>query len=435
MKFRVLLILSLCLLALFGARAGDAATVNGLRIGSHPGQMRIVVELSGSTEFRAFVTADPWRIMVDMPSFGWKVGRIAKPTGSGVTGIRQGKLKGNTSRIAIDLAKPAVIQSAFMIPATGKTPDRLVIDYKYVTATVARADLGHVFGKVKGAPDITPSAPALAILPADGNPDPIDEKPARGKTEETTAPTLKQADTAPAPAASQRGKPLVVIDPGHGGIDPGALGANGIYEKVVSLGMAKALKKALEDTGKYRVLLTRENDTYLKLHERVAFARKRKADMFVSIHADSVNRPSVRGASIYTLSEKASDAQTAKLAARENKADLIGGVDISNEDEQVANILVDLVRRDNQNQSKFLANVAVKSMKSGGFRLLENPHRFAGFAVLKAPDIPSVLIELGFMSNAQESAQLSNAGHRAKIAEAIAEGIDSYFAHIGRVSD
>ena len=188
----------------------------------------------------------------------------------------------------------------------------------------------------------------------------------------------------------------------------------------------------LESTGRYEVHLTRHNDTYLRLYKRVDFARNKKADLFISLHADSIGKSNVRGASIYTLSEKASDAQTARLAERENRADLIAGVDLSHEDEQVANILVDLAMRDTMNQSNFFAGTLLDRMRSSNIRILEKPLRHAGFAVLKAPDVPSVLIEIGFMSNKYEAEQLARPAYRDQIGRALVSGIDSNFEKIRR---
>lgn len=251
------------------------------------------------------------------------------------------------------------------------------------------------------------------------------QKPIAAKEEEekTVAPEMP-----PVVKARKGPKPMIVIDPGHGGDDPGAIGANGAKEKTVTLAAAKELKEKLEKSGRYRVHLTRSGDKFIKLQDRVKIGRNQGADLFISLHADSIDKPGVSGASIYTLSNTASDAQTAKLAARENRADLIAGVDLSHEDKEVANILIDLAMRDTMNQSKFFANTVVK--QGQGIELLDKPHRYAGFAVLKAPDIPSVLIEMGFMSNKREVSQLSSPAYRAKIVNAVSGGIDAYFAKI-----
>ncbi len=227
---------------------------------------------------------------------------------------------------------------------------------------------------------------------------------------------------------------MIVVDAGHGGDDPGASGSQGLHEKNITLAMAKDLKEHLEATGRYRVMLTRSTDVFIRLSERVAIARRANADMFISVHADSISRPVVHGASIYTLSEKASDAETEKLAARENRADAIAGLKLDTQDEDVANILVDLAMRDTMNQSKFFANKVVSIFHANGIDTLEIAHRFAGFAVLKAPDIPSVLIELGYMSNDREARALSTPAYRDRIANAITGSVDTYFSTVKNTS-
>ncbi|MGB4056478.1 MAG: N-acetylmuramoyl-L-alanine amidase, partial [Alphaproteobacteria bacterium] len=213
-------------------------------------------------------------------------------------------------------------------------------------------------------------------------------------------------------------------------VDPGAHGINGTNEKIITLAIAKELKAQLESTGRYRVALTRSDDRFIKLRDRVKIARQKEADLFISIHADSIGHSDVSGVSVYTLSEKASDAQTAKLAEQENKSDLIAGIDLSTEDKEVASILVDLAMRDTMNQSGFFANTFLKKLQSHKLNILDKPHRSAGFAVLKAPDIPSVLVETGFMSNKKEAALLSTPAYRKKIASSLREAVDAYFEKV-----
>lgn len=237
----------------------------------------------------------------------------------------------------------------------------------------------------------------------------------------------KTSNLAPASGTTPKSVYTVAIDAGHGGVDPGATSGD-IKEKDITLATARTLRAALEKTGRYKVRLVRESDVYLKLSQRVALARAAEADLFISIHADSINQPNVSGASIYTLSDRASDAQTERLAARENRADLISGIDLSTEDQDVANILIDLSMRETMNQSKFFANSVVDSLRGLNVSMLENPHRFAGFAVLKAPDVPSVLIEIGFVSNKTEARRLMSADYQGRIAQAVLQGIDGYFS-------
>ena len=401
-----------------------ALSVDGVRFGAHPDKTRLVVDLSEKTDFRAFVLSDPYRMVIDLPAFDWQAGTIAKPASGPVRDIRQGQLKPGISRIVIDMARPVTIKTAFMLPQDRGKPYRLVLDF----IEAGPAEFAQYKGRFMGTLDVDqPAATAVAasVPPSEA---PAAARPVTRVVGGVIVPLHKPA--VPPAAQSPLRKPVIVIDPGHGGTDPGAVGANGVFEKHVTLAMAKELKKQLEATGRYVVHLTRDTDTYIRLHKRVAFARQRDADLFVSLHADSIGKASVRGASIYTLSEKASDAQTEKLAARENRADLIAGVDLSVEDETVASILVDLAMRDTMNQSKFLANTMVVTMKNGNVKTLENPHRYAGFAVLKAPDIPSVLVETGFMSNRQEAQLLSQPDYRRKIAASLKQGIEAYFQKV-----
>ncbi len=229
------------------------------------------------------------------------------------------------------------------------------------------------------------------------------------------------------PVKTSSKKPLIIIDAGHGGDDPGAIGPRGSQEKDIVLTFAKALDDALTATGKYRVMLTRDTDQFIILHERVKIARKVKGDLFISLHADSAPDDDARGLSVYTLSEKASDAQTEALAARENKVDIIGGMDLSGEREDVADILISLAQRETRSQSALLADLLATSL-GNHVRLLPNTHRFAGFAVLKAPDIPSVLIETGFISNPAEEKLLKTKEYRQKLVGGIVGGVNSYFA-------
>ena len=229
-------------------------------------------------------------------------------------------------------------------------------------------------------------------------------------------------------------KPLIVIDPGHGGVDPGTTGPNGVNEKDLVLEYGKALRQRLLKSGKYRVELTRGTDNFIMLRQRVKIARDKKASLFISLHADSAPEAGARGLSVYTLSEKSSDEEAAALAARENKADVLAGIDLSEERQDVADILISLAQRDTANRSSQLADLVVYSL-DGKVRLLSNSHRFAGFAVLKAPDIPSVLIELGFLSHVQEEKQLRSAAYRQMVVSGIADGVDSYFAQNGQAEE
>jgi N-acetylmuramoyl-L-alanine amidase len=415
-RFLALFFTLLLIFAVFAPNPSNAAdlAVNSLRFGAQGDGTRIVLDLSRKADFRAFVLQNPTRLVIDLPAFDWRAGAANPPAGSLASAIRNGALQPGVSRIVIDLKSPATLKSAFFLPAGPSVSDRVVMDVERVSGP-------HDPSKDRMFGSLNTQAPAIGSNPA----------PAQALQTPTNY-AAPAGEDAPVPVSkNHKGpKPMIVIDAGHGGDDPGAIGDGGKREKDVTLAVAQELKKQLEATGRYRVHLTRSTDKFIKLQDRVGIGRKNGGDLFISLHADSIDKPGVSGASIYTLSNKASDAQTAKLAARENQADLIAGVDLSHEDKEVANILIDLAMRDTMNQSKFFANTIVKQAKRNGIKMLDSPHRFAGFAVLKAPDIPSVLIEMGFMSNRSEVTQLTTPAHRQKIARTIVSGIDSYFAKV-----
>ncbi len=224
---------------------------------------------------------------------------------------------------------------------------------------------------------------------------------------------------------------LVVLDPGHGGIDPGAIGISGGYEKDVTLATAREVARQLEATKRYHVQLTRNDDEFVALQDRVAFAHAANGELFLSIHADALPDPGVRGASVFTLSEKASDKEAAELAAHENKADLIAGIDLSRHEPVVSEILFDLARRQTNNLSLRLARQLVAEL-GHEVKLLNNSHRSAGFVVLKAPDIPSALVELGCLSNKEEDRLLQQTSHQRKLATGLVRSINDYFDFIAR---
>jgi N-acetylmuramoyl-L-alanine amidase len=218
----------------------------------------------------------------------------------------------------------------------------------------------------------------------------------------------------------------VVVDPGHGGIDPGTTGVSGVFEKDIVLDTARLVAQRLEASKRYRVVLTRTSDEFIALPDRVARARAAGGDLFLSIHADALPDREMRGASVFTLSEHASDQEAAALAARENKVDLIAGIDLSRHAPEVSSILIDLARRQTNNQSIRLALELVGELERD-VRMLNNSHRSAGFAVLKAPDIPSALVEIGCLSNREEDVMLRTPSYRQKVATGLARSINDYF--------
>ncbi|OFX14007.1 MAG: hypothetical protein A2516_04095 [Alphaproteobacteria bacterium RIFOXYD12_FULL_60_8] len=255
-------------------------------------------------------------------------------------------------------------------------------------------------------------------------------------TEASPAPPQQEASIAPPPPKPAKPNaqpkeaarmPVVVIDAGHGGVDPGATGVSGIYEKHITLAVARQLRDSLVATGRYRVVLTRDRDVFIPLRKRVEIARAAGGDLFLSIHSDSIDNPKTRGLSVYTLSENASDVEAGLLAERENKVDLIAGMDLSSESREVTDILIDLAQRETMNLSARYASFAVGELRREA-KLLGRTHRFASFAVLKAPDIPSVLLEIGYLSHKDEERQLREKDYRAKLARSITKSVDQFFA-------
>jgi N-acetylmuramoyl-L-alanine amidase len=232
------------------------------------------------------------------------------------------------------------------------------------------------------------------------------------------------------PKLKPRAEPTVrqiVIDPGHGGIDPGAIGSRGAYEKNVVLAMALKLRRQLEATGRYEVVMTRDSDQIVRLRDRLHVARESNGELFLSLHADSlVKAPEVRGASVYTLSEQASNEEAARLASKENRADILAGLDLSDQEDIVTEILIDLAQRDANNRSVQVAEHFVSQLKPVT-KMARQRRSQAGFVVLKSPDMPSVLIELGYLSNPEDERALQDPDHLARLARAMVEAIDQYF--------
>ncbi len=371
-----------------------APSVTDVRLGKSGETTRFVLELSGKVEAKAFTLADPYRLIIDLPALDWELASDFVPSGRGVVGsFRYGLFRPGNARVVIDLSGPAKVSRSFVLPpdaANGRNW-RIVFDLVSTTDADFRANAGW--------PDSRTSAPQIA------------------------APAVQM----PAPAPAPNARKVVVIDAGHGGVDPGALGGRGTREKNVTLAFAKALGDAIRAKGNYEVHLTRNTDIFIELRERVAIARRKNADLFISVHADSIERRDVRGASVYTLSETASDAEAARLARKENDADIIAGVNLGGEVDEVRDILIDLAQRETKNLSVRFAQTVIPKM-SDVTLVLRNTHRFAGFRVLKAPDVPSVLIELGFLTNRDDESSLTSASWRSKTSAAIAKAVDAYFS-------
>lgn len=403
---RLLGLLPLLPLLVNAGWAAAASTVDAVRIDRAGSYARLVVGLSGgAVDFRVFTLADPYRLVIDMPATGWRARAPRTFSARGlISALRVGAYRRGETRIVLDLRRPALVHKAVLLGRRGDRIRRLVVDLEAVGRATYRARArarnrirwarrGLVRGARRG-----PAARGNFRLP-----------PGRK----------------PRPPGARR--PVIVIDAGHGGIDPGTLGRRGTREKMVTLAMALAIRKQLEARGRYRVVLTRDKDVFLRLRARVAVARRAGAALFISLHADSINNRSTRGASVYTLSKTASDREAAALAAKENKADIIAGVDLGKEKPDVADILIDLAQRETMALSARFAVILVREL-GRETRLLRRTHRFAGFAVLKAPDVPSVLIELGYLSNRADERLLRQPRHRAKVARAVSRAVSRYFA-------
>jgi N-acetylmuramoyl-L-alanine amidase len=420
--------------------AGDIA-VQSVGLADSPWGTRLTVEISRRIEYRVFFLAEPMRAVVDLPAVAWRH-QVAGPEPRGlVAGLRYGAFDAQTGRLVLDLSGPARVREArFELPARQGAGHRLVIEFERSTQEAFARDVQpwSASGVLRAMQANMPPVAAQAPLPSQTPPAQTVQAP-RAVPPAPPAPSVQppaqpQAAAAPravpVPQAPRRleARPSIVLDPGHGGVDPGAIGSGGTHEKEITLAMAREIRRQLEQTGRYRVHLTRDEDIFVRLRDRIAIARQHSADLFVSVHADSMGNRETRGASIYTLSENASDSEAAALAARENRADIIAGVDLSRESRDVTSILIDLAQRETMNHAIGFARALVQEMGREVTLLPVNPHRFAGFAVLRAPDVPSVLVELGYLSNPQEESLLNRPQHRAKVATGIVRAIDTYFA-------
>lgn len=377
--------------AAVAAAAAARPLLSDARVDEQDTTTRLVFQLSQPVEFRVFGLANPDRIVVDLDRVDWGVGESTVTfDGALVRRVRYGVFRPETSRIVIDCRHPAAVQRSTVTATAGG--HELVVELTPVTAparTVAKSRSASARAK-------TPVAARLSLPPPSRKP------------------------------FAPWGRRVVVLDPGHGGKDTGAISPSGMMEKSLTLTAARLVAEELRRDERYKVVLTREGDEFVKLRKRVAVARAARADLFISLHADAHRSRSVRGASVYTLSERASDKEAAELAERENKADLINGVDLSHQLPEVTNILIDLAQRETLNESAKLANVLVKALAQET-KTLRNTHRFAGFAVLKAPDVPSVLVELGYLSNPKDERLLSRKAHLRSLAKAIAGAVERYF--------
>jgi N-acetylmuramoyl-L-alanine amidase len=394
--------------SLVGAAEGQASSpvaasnfpvASDTRLAGDAKQTRFVLDLDRTIPFRAFALADPYRVVVDIPQVSFQLAAGTGTAGRGlIKAFRYGLVMPGGSRIVFDLTGPAKIANSYVLEAANGQPPRLVLELEEIDRTSFVQSLA-----AENRPELRPAiAEATDIAAA--------------------------AAAAPKPVAPPDPRPVVVIDPGHGGIDNGTL-AGGESEKSLVLGFGLALRDRIEKGGKYRVVMTRTDDTFIPLADRVKIARNQSAALFVSIHADALPRREgdAQGATIYTLSDKASDAEAERLAEAENKADAIGGVNLTEEPVEVADILIDLAQRETRTFSNRFARLLMGEMKNT-VRMHKHPLKSAGFKVLKAPDVPSVLIELGYVSNKGDLEHLVSENWRSRTVGSMAQAVDAFFA-------
>ncbi len=380
------------------ARAQEAQAalpdVIDARVTTTPQRARLILDLSGPTEFAIAALEGPNRIAIDVKAGGLKFAAPADVAGEGVVSAYTVEMaESGRARTLLTLAEPAQVQQAYVLDAVADQPARLVVDLILDTPEGFAA---------RAAKDLAAAMANQGVAPASASTDPGTH----------------------GPAATTR--PLVVIDPGHGGVDNGASAPNGVHEKDITLTFARELQEVLVASGRFDVALTREGDTFLRLEERVALARQNKADLFVSLHADSFEQKEIRGASVYTRDENATDVLDKVLAENENKRDIVAGFVLPEMQPEVVDILVDLMRRQMRRQSYMAAQAIIHQLEPS-ITLRRFPVRQADFFVLQAPDVPSILVELGFLSNGNDIANLQKSEWRERVVDALARGLADYF--------
>lgn len=379
--------------------AAGFPVASDVRVAGDDKQTRFILDLDRKIEARAFVLGNPYRVVVDIPQVTFNL-----PAGSGTAGrgliraFRYGLVMPGGSRVVFDLSGPAKIEKTYVLEAANGQPPRLVVELAAVERSAFKVSNPGADERPQLRPAIITDASA----------------------------TIETTGTAKATKAADS-RPVVVIDPGHGGVDNGTQAASGESEKTLVLDFAKALRDRIEKGGKFRVVMTRDDDTFIPLGDRVKIARANMASLFVSIHADALPKREgdAQGATVYTLSDKASDAEAEKLAEAENKADAIAGVNLTEEPAEVADILIDLTQRETRTFSNRFARMLANEMKSVA-RMHKHPLKSAGFKVLKAHDVPSVLVELGYVSNKDDLQHLVSESWRSRTVGSVAQAIDAF---------
>jgi len=399
-----------------------------VRLAGDSKQTRFILDLDKTISFHAFPLADPYRVVVDIPQVSFQLPFGVATARGLIKAFRYGLVMPGGSRIVFDLTGPARIAHSYVLEAANGQPPRLVLELEEVDRTTfvqslsadSRPELRRAIAGGKDTVATIEAKIETAPKPASDKPAATSDQPAAAADQSAGV-----TDKAAAPADL---RPVIVIDPGHGGIDNGTQSGNE-YEKNLVLEFGTALRDRIEKSGKYRVVMTRTDDTFIPLDDRVKIARTQSAALFVSIHADALPRceGDAQGATIYTLSDRASDAEAERLAETENKADAIGGVNLTEEPTDVADILIDLAQRETRTFSNRFARLLMGEMKNST-RMHKHPLKSAGFRVLKAPDVPSVLVELGYVSNKDDLEHLVSENWRSRTVGSVAHAIDAFFA-------
>ena len=417
---------ALCLLCLAGP-TNAASTVRDVSLLPHSEGVRVVVDLGRSVSFVQRTLDGPPRLVIDLQDVSWQL-----PSQRGarsyrfIKGFRFGRLQGGVSRLVVDVDRPFKIDKVFELPPSDTSGHRIVTDLLPLPRGSAMT-LQRMTSS-----DITTAAapPRPQAKPRDRATSTRIEEPTGQRRPGLRNPTRGRSTTAHLPAPRPTftlAKRMIVLDPGHGGIDPGASGKRGTYEKNVVLSMALELRRQLLDSGRYDVVLTRGDDSFVRLRDRLQIARASAGHLFLSLHADSLsNADKVHGAAVYTLSDQASSEEAARLASNENRADILGGIDLSHHEPIVTQILIDLAQRDANSKSLRFADILVEEL-ADVTKMLRKQQQQAGFVVLKSPDMPSALVELGYLSNADDEKRLNDTDHLADLAGAVIEAIDRYF--------
>ena len=400
-----------CALAAATSHGASGGGVLKVRLGGDAAQTRVVVELDRSAKAR-LAAGDPAAVTLTWPDVD--VDAPLRGDGRGlVSGWTVDRASGG-ARLRLQLTAEAEVARRFLLP-----PGDGVEVYRYVVDLKAKAPAAAALPAQAQA---QVSAPMRAAAAA-----PAETRAVAASARVADAPALERARMISAPHA-RAGKPVIVIDAGHGGRDPGARASDGTYEKVVTLAAARALKTRLERGGRYKVVLTREKDVFIPLEQRVKIARRAGADLFISLHADAGSDASLRGASVYTLSENGSARIARRVMARDK---VLGEVNLPGSDRAVNQILLDLTQRATRNQSATFAQLLLNEVDDVA-PLLRGSHRDAGFVVLLAPDVPAVLLEMGFLTNPDDERLLTDPATRRRIAAAVADSIDGYFSQTAR---